>query len=113
MKKIYFILFFTVFVVGTSFVPVNNDNGIEIKSKIVSFYPNPASSFINFEFSKSLEKGYTIQMYNFIGRKVLELPVSGNKITVTLDGYYRGIYIFQLRDKSGKIIESGKFQIVK
>lgn len=113
MKKFYFILFCIVFVVGTSFVPTNNENGIDVKSKIVNFYPNPATSFINFEFSKTLEKGFTIQIYNFIGRKVLELPASGNKITVTLDGYYRGIYVFQLRDKTGKIIESGKFQIVK
>lgn len=113
MKKFYFILFCFVFIIGSSFVPTNNDNGINVKTKIVNFYPNPATSFINFEFSKTLEKGFSIQIYNFIGRKVLELPVSGNKITVTLDGYYRGIYVFQLRDKTGKIIESGKFQIVK
>jgi hypothetical protein len=29
------------------------------------------------------------------------------------DAYYRGLYIFQLRDRSGRIIESGKFQVIR
>ncbi|HMZ45467.1 MAG TPA: T9SS type A sorting domain-containing protein [Chitinophagaceae bacterium] len=114
MKKIY-ILFLGIFlIVGTSFtVPFGSGNDVEIKTKIVNFYPNPATSVIYFEYTKALDKGCTIQLYNFIGRKVHEVVVTGSKTTVNLDGYYRGIYVFQLRDKSGKIIESGKFQVVK
>lgn len=114
MKKIYTILLLFSLVTIYSFTYQNSFDrvGVDIQPKIVNFYPNPASSFINFEYSKTLEKGYSLQIYNFIGRKVYEAQVSGNKTTVTLDGYFRGIYIFQLRDKSGKIIESGKFQVV-
>ena len=40
--------------------------------------------------------------------------VTNNKVSVLLgNDFYRGIYVFQLRDKDGKLIESGKFQIVK
>ena len=98
---------------ASSFVPTNSVPLNDVQPRITRFYPNPASSFINFEFQRSLEKGYVLQLYNFIGKKVSEIAVTNNKLIIPLDGFFRGIYIFQLRDKNGKIIESGKFQIVK
>ncbi len=82
-------------------------------SKIIRFYPNPATSIINFEFQKSTEKDLNFQIFNFLGKKVYEITNLTNKTTVNLSDFYRGVYIFQLRDKSGKIIESGKFQVSK
>ena len=35
------------------------------------------------------------------------------RITIPLDDFYRGMYVYQLSDKDGKIIDSGKFQVVK
>jgi len=32
---------------------------------------------------------------------------------VNLTDFTRGIYIFQLKDQNGKVIESGKFQVNK
>jgi hypothetical protein len=46
-----------------------------------------------------------------VGKKVLELNNIGPKTIVDLTDFYRGIYIFQLRDKNGKVIDSGKFQV--
>ena len=83
-------------------------------SRITHFYPNPATSYINFTFNNTIDKSYTLQIYNFIGRKMSEVRIAEPKITLPLDdNYYRGLYIFQLRDKDGRIIESGKFQVVK
>ncbi len=82
--------------------------------KLVQFYPNPAISSITFEFARSVDKSYTLVIYNFIGKKVNEIVVNSSKINLTLDNnYYRGLYVFQLRDKTGQIVESGKFQVVK
>jgi hypothetical protein len=84
------------------------------QAKIVKFYPNPAVSVINFEFPKNIDKTYTLQIYTFTGKKMTDVPVSANKLSVTLDNeYYRGIYVYQLHDKTGKIVESGKFQVVR
>ncbi len=82
--------------------------------KVQKFYPNPATQFINFEFDKTVDKSYTIEIYNFIGRKMSSALVTENKMTVYFnDAYYKGLYIFQLRDRSGRIIESGKFQVIR
>jgi hypothetical protein len=82
--------------------------------KVVKCYPNPATSVINFEFPSGVAKNSVIQIYSFSGKKVTDVAVSSGKITVILgNDYYRGVYIFQLRDKNGKIIETGKFQVVR
>jgi hypothetical protein len=92
----------------------NFDDSFTDQVKIVKFYPNPASSFINFEFPNELGKDYVLQIYSFAGKKMAEIPVSANKITVTLtNDYYRGLYVFRLTDRSGKLIEVNKFQVVK
>ena len=83
-------------------------------SKITHFYPNPATSYINFTFDKTVDKTYTLQVYNFIGRKMNDIRISDSKLTINLDdNYFRGLYVYQLRDQSGRIVESGKFQVNK
>lgn len=79
----------------------------------VLFYPNPAITQITFNFEKGYDKTHSIQIFNFIGKKVYEanspLPVT----TINLSEFYRGVYIFQLRNQAGKILQSGKFQVAK
>jgi len=81
--------------------------------KTIKFYPNPAISVINFDFQKKYDKTYILQIYNFLGKKVYEAPAADQKAVINLSDFFRGIYIFQLKDQSGKIIESGKFQVTK
>lgn len=82
-------------------------------SKIVKLYPNPASSRINFELQHNNEQVYDLIVFNFLGKMVSQIKNVSNKTTVELDGYYSGLYIFQLRDRQGTLIESGKFNVVK
>lgn len=86
---------------------------MDATAKILKFFPNPASSNINFELMRGYDKSYTLQLFNFMGKKVYELTPSNQRINLSLNGFYRGVYIFQLRDKFGKIVESGRFQVVK
>jgi len=84
-----------------------------LPERIMKFYPNPATSFINFDFQKGYDKGFTIQVYNFLGKQVSEVKNVGPKTTLNISDYNRGIYIYQLKDYTGKVIESGKFQVTK
>ncbi len=111
-KKLSFLF---IFLILSWHVYAGNENSFQDSTqlKIVKCYPNPATSIINFEFRKNVDKTSMLQIFSFVGKQMLETPVSDNKITVTLNDFYRGIYVFQLRDKSGKIVESGKFQVIK
>ena len=113
MRKIFYILFF---IAG-----LNLNGRAQAKTtfmandaiKTVKFFPNPAVSSINFEFDKSYDKSYSLLIYNFIGKKVFEVKLSGQKINIPLTDFYRGVYIFQVRDKQENITETGKFQVSK
>lgn len=116
MNKFYLILIFCclTFFANSQTGKISEANFIsDIQSKVVRFYPNPATNIINFEFSKPVQKDYILQVFNFVGKKVFESNAVLQKTSVLLTDFYRGIYIFQLRDKSGRIIESGKFQVNK
>ena len=96
----------------TSFA--QNKTGVaDAGAKIIKFFPNPATSNINFELQPGYDKSYTLQLFNFMGKKVYELAPSSQRINLSLNGFYRGVYIFQLRDKFGKIMDSGRFQVVR
>ena len=113
MKKFLLALFIFTSSLAYSQVAKPVDNLQEPVVKVIRFYPNPAVSVINFEFQQVNQKGYTLQIYNFLGKKVSETTSVSTKTTVDLADFFRGIYIFQLRDKAGRIVESGKFQVVK
>lgn len=84
-----------------------------MSTPVLKFYPNPATTVINFDFQKSYEKGYTLEIYNFLGRKMYNGQNVGEKTTVNLADFTRGVYIYQLKDKNGRLVESGKFQVSK
>jgi hypothetical protein len=92
-------------------LPSNDEEKQE--KKVIRFYPNPAISLINFDFHQTVDKTYIFQVYNFLGKKVYENNNISPKTTVNLSDFYRGIYIFQLRDRNGMIVDSGKFQVSK
>ena len=81
---------------------------------ILRFYPNPATTVITFDFQRSYDKGYSIQIYNAVlGRKTFEQTNIPDKLTVDLSNFTRGVYVYQLIDKAGKLVETGKFQVSK
>lgn len=83
-------------------------------SKLLKFYPNPAVVSINFDFQRNYSNNkYSLSIFNFMGKKVFELKNISSKTSINLDDFYRGIYIYQLRDKNSVILESGKFQVQK
>lgn len=88
-------------------------NFIDPGQKTLKIYPNPATTYITFDFDKTPEKGYSIQVYSFLGKKMYENQNLTSKTTIDLSEFNRGVYIYHLIDRSGKIIESGKFQVSK
>ncbi len=109
MKRILlitsFIIFTTIAAQGQT-RPVTEQPTVQLR-----FFPNPATSVVTFDFLKGYEKGYALQVYNFLGRRVHESKNIPQRTSITLTDYSRGIYIYQLVDRNGKVVESGKFQV--
>jgi hypothetical protein len=115
MRKLYITILFLGTLILSSFITAD-ENGYTAfaDGKVTHFYPNPATTYINFTFDKTVDKSYSLQIFNFMGRKMNETRITDSKITITLDdNFLRGLYIYQLRDQSGRIVESGKFQVSK
>jgi hypothetical protein len=114
LKKLFYILFFTIGITFTSFAQnkISPDQGGS-QAKFIKFYPNPATAVINFDFQRGYDNTYSLLIFNFMGKKVFEVKNIAPNTNVNLEDFYRGIYVFQLRDKNGVILESGKFQVVK
>jgi len=110
LKKLLIILLLTA---GVYFSGAAQDRFNALSGAQLKYYPNPASSFINFDFQRSFDNTATLQIYNFLGKKVYEIKNMHFRNYLNLEEFYRGVYIFQLRDKNGQILESGKFQVVK
>lgn len=111
LKKLLLILLL-VSTVAHAQTRVNPTTGIP--SPIVRFYPNPAVSVISFDFQKDYGQGYSIQIFNAIlGRKMYEQTNMPERMSVNLADFSRGIYIYQVRDKAGRIVDTGKFQVAK
>jgi Secretion system C-terminal sorting domain len=83
----------------------------DVLGKVVKLYPNPATSYINIDLQNNYQKGLTIVVYNFLGKKMYESQNLAEKTTLSLSDYNRGVYIYHLTDPSGKVIDTGKFQV--
>jgi len=81
--------------------------------RIIKLYPNPATTYITFDLQKGYEKGFSIQIYSFLGKKMFEAQNIPSIVPIDLAEFNRGLYMYHLIDASGKVIESGKFQVTK
>ena len=114
MRRILPILFIILFTaISSQGQSLRNNPGTDGTDPIIKFYPNPATTYISFDLQKSAQKVMSVQVYNFLGKKMYEGKNLGEKTTINLSDYNRGIYIYHLIDQNGKIIESGKFQVSK
>lgn len=108
--KIFYILTFILFLSVSAYSQSRLAVSPEPAVRILKFYPNPATSQITFSFNTDYNKDLSFQIFNFIGKKVYEVQSLSPSTLININDFYRGVYIFQLRDKTGKIIDSGKFQ---
>jgi hypothetical protein len=119
-NKVKFVLVIRTLLISFILLTAINSKGQSLREpspeaiqRIIKVYPNPASTFTKFEFQKGFDKGYTLQVINFIGKQVYEAKNISSTTTLDLSSYNRGVYIYQIKDQSGKVLESGKFQVAK
>jgi hypothetical protein len=95
------------------FAPAFAADAFNTADPIVRLFPNPATSVVNLDLGAALNRGYSIQVFSFLGRKMYQAANITQRITLNLTDYNRGVYVYQLRDRAGKLVETGKFQVSK
>jgi hypothetical protein len=94
----------------TSFYSFTDIDGGKLVSKL---YPNPASSYVIIDFEKNLPPNTHLIVYSFTGNKMEDVTISNLRVQLNLGNYFRGLYLYQIVASTGKILESGKFQVIK
>lgn len=114
MKQFFY---FIIFIIGVNFTSFSQTKTATTAGnsteKLIKLYPAPASTVINFDFQNGYDKSLSFQVYNFTGKKVYELKNPPQKIVLSLTEYSRGFYFYQLRDKNGRFVETGRFLVLK
>jgi hypothetical protein len=119
MKNFYFtlLLIFAIFCLNAQNPIARNAEGNRVNSgtiiKILKAFPNPATTYITFEFQRNYLNGLSLEIYNLPGKRVASASNLLSSTTIQLQNFYRGVYIYKLLDRYGKVLESGKFQVVK
>jgi hypothetical protein len=110
LNKIIYIL---IFIIGLNFTSFSQNRPAEPQQKLVKLYPIPASTVINFDFQRGYDKSYSLQIFNFMGKRVFEVKNMSPRVTLPLTDFFRGLYYYHLLDKNKRIVETGRFQVIK
>jgi hypothetical protein len=81
-------------------------------SKQIRCYPNHATTAVFFELkARNPQEPAQLRIYNFLGKKVVDITRLTTSTRIDLNNFNRGIYIYQLSDARGRVLESGKFHV--
>jgi hypothetical protein len=79
----------------------------------VRLYPNPATTYIQFELSGNV-RAAGLYIYNGVmGKKMMGINNVSGPVRISLNDYPRGLYVYHLLNAKGQILEVGKFQVSK
>jgi hypothetical protein len=92
MKQIYFALLLTLIVTSASAQSyVTRDNNTATSRgpsiKILKVFPNPATTFVTFEFQRSYTAGLSLEIYNLPGKKVAAAGNVSTSTTIQLQNF--------------------------
>jgi hypothetical protein len=73
----------------------------------VRLYPNPVQDFLIVQFPTA-RFGYSIGLSDAMGEEVLASPLQSLITSVDMRGLVEGLYFYDIRDREGKLIKSGK-----
>lgn len=82
----------------------------------VQAFPNPAIQWVRFDCNNLPADEYTLKIFNIVGKVVWKetFQVAGKRsITVDLEDFKKGTYLYSLSDQKGAIIGTKRLVVVK
>ena len=81
--------------------PINNRT-------FVSVYPNPTSGTLFVESKKGMHKPLRVEMYDQLGRKILDQITSKDNFSIDISQFMNGVYIFKLYNGNDVLMTTEK-----
>jgi hypothetical protein len=91
---------------------VDGVNEVSVAPASVSVYPNPATNEVHFNVTSSGITSY-INVFDMTGQKVSTIDTHNNFATLNSSQLASGLYFYQLYDRAGSLMKTGKFSIYK
>jgi hypothetical protein len=73
-------------------------------------YPNPATNQISFRYSA--QNAQNIFVYDITGRVIGQTEMKNGMATLNTSAFASGIYFYHVTDKSGNMLDNGKFSVL-
>lgn len=89
------------------FEDMSLSNEIVTPSTQTLVFPNPAASYFRV---KSDEIISSVQLYDILGKQVLESKVQSKDVTLNISHLNRGMYIVRIRGEKGKILKTQRLR---
>ena len=81
----------TVVADGSLSVPAFKDS-----MEAINIYPNPASSNLNIDVPSQLKTGLTIEVYDVLGKKLLQKSISKLTTNISISQWNTGVYLMKI-----------------
>jgi hypothetical protein len=91
--------------------PTSSHGIIGFDGPLINIYPNPAQEYINVDLRAAYADPVLIRLYNISGKRVMEeqVPPLQTEVTLNLQSLKYGLYIIEIRNKTGlNVIHHGK-----
>ncbi len=92
----------------SNLLSINNNNSFSSEKTFFKIYPNPVNDKLNILSINSI-KETDIRIYNTIGEMVKESLMNKDLTTLNVSDLSKGFYFYQITDRSGKLLDTGKF----
>jgi hypothetical protein len=78
---------------------------------VLGVYPNPAANTVYL--NSTVKQPLTWELYTQTGAKVIEPVMINSKATADISTVASGVYIYQVKDKNGVTVQTGKLNVAK
>lgn len=83
----------------------------KVNASVISVFPNPASSSINF--STANTEAYKVTVYDITGKTIATELFDDSKSKLNVSSFNDGIYLYTITGKNNQVLNTGKFNVSK
>lgn len=90
-------------------------NDLDKSDWAINAFPNPATESVRFDFINMPSDEYSLQIFDIAGKLVLSKThvfKENNSMTVDLNSFKKGIYLYSLTDRVGRVIGTKRLAVL-